>query len=819
MSKSLLVLCSSENPNSDYSAKDNQDMLKKLIGPPAKRTVDFLSGEEGQRFPENMPEAKKYDVILLAGCNPQLFFESVLSEYKTGIDLLYDRLNDKGVVVIVESEKNIRGRIKKDKDYYDNYRSTVRVPTLIEMYSEQDRAPGVKGLNHESIKHFIPIFKAKQKYWDHKFREQRTKKKEGEPQYFVYIKQAASSKNADTKIENEVNESIQKAQAAMTEAKEKGAAPANEGVCEKILEEIKKILSKTAAATTIMREIEEVLRGAKITVTIARKGTAKKSNTTTANINSLQGEEACKDKLRIIKIALQDSNHTADERLREIRQQVASGARPNKTAKVSGNSNSNSNSAQTPEADFFDRFEADDPSNRDLASLNGIFKTNLLEDDAVYDKETVEKAAVLKSGAEKTTFSVEEGKAIKQAIIRKNVLKEMEGKPEAEKEAAVQAKIAEEAAKSLEDFRRLYGDFAGGCEEVKISLECMHASGNNSDCFFHSFFGATCEFYRMAKATGKPYTGFVTRFRKEIVPKIIEFFFAEEDDDKPVVTMSAEDLIDELGSPGQFLPDDLYTIITYYYNCAILLVRPEAADGIRVAPLIGENTDATYGISNSAAIHFEPLRIEGQETYKLSDLQAKCLSYTYSQLSGTTASVDIKRFKEMGKVVPLNKPGADGAIAYDEEAMLAAGAGEEPGDVTRVYMGIKGEGYDETKTAQVRRLQEMIQRLTKNYKDRQMYANAKLAPQSQDLEDSIQVLQQGIVDGNKGDADIAAKEGEVGEFVQKLTAEESAVAAKKAKAEAAAAAKKAKAEAKKAAKKGGRRTARKERRGRKTPRA
>jgi hypothetical protein len=426
---------------------------------------------------------------------------------------------------------------------------------------------------------------------------------------------------------------------------------------------------------------------------------------------------------------------------------------------------------------------------------------------------------VLKSGAEKTTFSVEEGKAIKQAIIRKNVLKEMEGKPEAEKEAAVQAKIAEEAAKSLEDFRRLYGDFAGGCEDVKITLECMHASGNNSDCFFHSFFGATCEFYRMAKATGKPYTGFVTRFRKEIVPKIIEFFFAEEDDDKPVVTMSAEDLIDELGSPGQFLPDDLYIIITYYYNCAILLVRPEAADGIRVAPLIGENTDATYGISNSAAIHFEPLRIEGQETYKLSDLQAKCLSYTYSQLSGTTATVEIKRFKELGKVVPLNKPGADGAMAYDEEAMLAAAAGEEPGDVTRVYMGIKGEGYDETKTAQVRRLQEMIQRLTKNYKDRQMYANAKLAPQSQDLEDSIQVLQQGIVDGNKGEADIAAKEGEVGEFVQKLTVEETAVAAKKAKAEAAAAAKKAKAEAKKAAKKGGRRTVRKERRGRKTPRA
>jgi peptidoglycan hydrolase CwlO-like protein len=130
-------------------------------------------------------------------------------------------------------------------------------------------------------------------------------------------------------------------------------------------------------------------------------------------------------------------------------------------------------------------------------------------------------------------------------------------------------------------------------------------------------------------------------------------------------------------------------------------------------------------------------------------------------------------------------------------------------------MGIKGEGYDETKTARVRKLQEMILRLTKNYKDRQMYENVKLAPQSQDLEDSIQVLQQGIVDGNKGEADIAAKEAEVAAFVQTLTKKET----KAAEAAKAAAAKKAKAEAKKAAKKGGRRTVRKERRGRKTPRA
>lgn len=795
MSKSVLVVCSSEK-GSDYPAKDNQDMLNSILKG-GKPTVDFLPGEGEGSFPQDMPKGKLYDLILFAGCNA-LIFIGLLKDHEDSIGLLSKSLKKNGVIVVTESEKFIKKYISEK--HYDDHKLTVKLETLLKKHP----SAGIQDRKDE--------FNAKIDYWNTKFKAQQTKK----DKYIVYLHAAPKA-----------NTTKKEAPAAAAAAPPPPAKePQKEDKCEKLLEKLKGIVSAGGVPTKLMESIRDALKEEEVVAAIGRKGTAKKTKINTSNINALSGEEACKDKLRAIKIALEDTANSAEDRVKEIRIQAGLAVRSNKTAKISSSSNSNSNSAQTPEADFFDRFEADDPSNRELATLNQFFKVNLLEDDAVYDREDVEKAAVLKSGAEKTTFSVEQGKEIKQAIIRKNVLKDMEGKPEAEKEAAVQAKITEEAAKSLADFRLLYGDFAGGCEDVKITLECMHASGNNSDCFFHSFFGATCEFYRMAKATGKPYTGFVTRFRKEIVPKIIEFFFAEEDDDKPVVTMSAEDLIEELSQPGQFLPDDLYIIISYYYNCAILLVRPKAADGIRVAPLIGENTDATYGISNSAGVHFEPLRIEGQNTYKLSDLQAKCLSYTYSQLSGTTATVDIKRFKEMGKVVPLNKPGADGAMAYDEEAMLAAGAGEEPGDVTRVYMGIKGEGYDETKTAQVRRLQEMIQRLTKNYKDRQMYENVKLAPQSQDLEDTIQVLQQGIVDGNKGEADIAAKEAEVAAFVQTLTKKEKtaakaaeAAAAKKAKAEEAAAAKKAKAEAKKAAKKGGRRTVRKERRGRKTPRA
>jgi hypothetical protein len=298
----------------------------------------------------------------------------------------------------------------------------------------------------------------------------------------------------------------------------------------------------------------------------------------------------------------------------------------------------------------------------------------------------------------------------------------------------------------------------------------------------------------MAKVRGKGYNAFVTRFRKEIVPQIIDFFFAQED--KPKMDMTADTLKRELASPGQFLSDDLYTIITYYYNCAILLIRPKGADGIRLGALIGVNTDATYGISNSAGVHFETLRIAGENTYRLTDAQAKCLSNSYSQLSGTTSKVDVTRFKEMDEVIKIAKPGADGAMVYDEAAMLSAT--NEPGDITRVYMGIRGEGYDETKTTHVRKLQEMIGRLRKNAAERHMFQNLRLLAQSQKLVERIEAVQAGIVDDINDEEDVAKKETEVAEFVTRLTAEQKI----EAKAKAAAEAKK----AKPAGKKGGRRT-------------
>jgi hypothetical protein len=95
-----------------------------------------------------------------------------------------------------------------------------------------------------------------------------------------------------------------------------------------------------------------------------------------------------------------------------------------------------------------------------------------------------------------------------------------------------------------------------------------------------------------------------------------------------------------------------------------------------------------------------------------------------------------------------------------------------------------------------------------------------MAAESQDLRESVEMLQQGIVDGAKGEPDIVTKEAEVVAFVARLNPEEEAEEkARKAKEERAAKAAKAKAEKAVKKGKGGRRTLRKERKGRKTARA
>ena len=776
MAKNILVICSSPE-GSDYKREENQEMLKSFF--PKGFVPDFLSGNTpSETFPTGLPKDKKYHAILFMGCNilSNLFSEEE-EKNEAHIRQIESLLTPKGFIIFTESE----GYFKKG--YPEHYDAHALSATIEQLFNHPIKGwQNIKAKYAPAIPYWNKIFKLKTSVVNAKIKYKY--------KYFVYM-----SRN---KGEPEEKPAASVREPAMAEENKK---------CEEILKKIEEIISAGGTASSTMGKISDVLKSAGIAANVGRKGTARKTNTkTNTSINALSGEEACKETLRRIKKELQDTGNSVNERLQAIRLEVKGKNYPNITAKAPKKSTPFVSSGE----DFFEAFDASQGANRSIEGLNEIFKVNLLNQDAVYDKDTVEASTILKSGAEKTTFSVEKGRQIKEDIIRKSVVK---GSAQ-EKEAIVIAKITEEREKSLRDFRLLYEDFADTCEDVKITLECMHASGNNSDCFFHSFFGATSEFYRMAKTQKKSYNSFVTRFRKEIAPKIIRFFFEQEE--KPHVAMSEEDLIENLNAPGSFLSDDLYTIIAYYYNCAILLIRPEGADGIRVASLIGNNTDNTYGISNSGGVHFEPLRIVGENTYKLNDSQAKCLSYTYSQLSGTTAKVDVSRFMAMDYVVGINKEKGDGTIEYDEDEMLRTiqERGSNPGDITRVYMGMKGEGYDEAKTGQVRNLQELIGRLTKNYKSRGLYADPEKSEESQELEEKIQIVQQGIVDGTMNEDTIAEKRGEVEEFLEAFVLANAEKAKKKKEEEA-----KREERRKKKGKKGGRRTVRKQRAGRKTYRA
>lgn len=766
MAKNILVICSSPE-GSDYKREENQEMLKSFF--PKGYVPDFLSGNTpSETFPSGLSKEKKYHAILFMGCNilSNLFSEEE-EKNEAIIRQIESLLSPKGFIIFTESE----GYFKKG--YPEHYDAHALSATIEQLFNHPIKGwQNIKAKYAPAIAYWNKIFKLKTSVVNAKIKYKY--------KYFVYM-----SKN---KGEAEEKSAASVRKPAMAEENKK---------CEEILKKIEEIISGGGTASSSMGKISDVLKSAGIAANVGRKGTARKTNTNTSKINALSGEESCKETLRRIKKELQDTRNSVNERLQAIRLEVKGKNSPNITAKAPKKSTPFVSSGE----DFFEAFDANEGANRSIEALNEIFKVNLLNQDAVYDKDTVEANKMLKTGAEKTRFSIEQGRQIKEDIIGKS-----------QNEETVAAKIAEEREKSLRDFRLLYQDFADTCEDVKITLECMHASGNNSDCFFHSFFGATSEFYRMAKTQKKSYNKFVTGFREKIAPKIIRFFFEQEE--KPDVGMSEEDLIENLNSPGSFLSDDLYTIIAYYYNCAILLIRPEGADGIRVASLIGNNTDNTYGISNSGGVHFEPLRIVGDNTYKLNDSQAKCLSYTYSQLSGTTATVDTTRFKDMDNVVPMNKE-KDGTIEYNEEAMkdIIEQKGSQPGDITLVYMGTKGDGYDETKTQQVRKLQELILRLTKNYRSRHLYKDLKKSGESQELEEKIQIVQQGIVDGTMNEEHIAEKQARVEGFLEKF------VRANAENAEKAAKEKEEEEKRKKKGKKGGRRTVRKQRAARKTYRA
>ena len=105
--KTLLVICSN-NSGHDFPKDKNQNMLKQLLGD------DFISEFMGQ-YPEDLPNDKKYDAVLFAGCNLLIWLFN--KNYEVGMEKLSNILKQDGIIIFVESQRYIDKVVTKGKSY------------------------------------------------------------------------------------------------------------------------------------------------------------------------------------------------------------------------------------------------------------------------------------------------------------------------------------------------------------------------------------------------------------------------------------------------------------------------------------------------------------------------------------------------------------------------------------------------------------------------------------------------------------------------------------------------------------------------------
>jgi hypothetical protein len=191
-----------------------------------------------------------------------------------------------------------------------------------------------------------------------------------------------------------------------------------------------------------------------------------------------------------------------------------------------------------------------------------------------------------------------------------------------------------------------------------IVLKCMIASGNNLDCFVHSFLTAVFPAFRSAvaeqrKYTGnKPYLTFATEFRTNVIPRIITYIYNERAKTEGFKQLSPKEqrdqydlvsqIINELLAPNTELPDDLIPYLCNYYNIRILLFGPASINHLSTSRLIG-NGGEIYAISNPNAVHFEPCRLQGTRHYTLTLDESEAFTSRYIGPQETKSVIERER--------------------------------------------------------------------------------------------------------------------------------------------------------------------------------
>jgi hypothetical protein len=174
-------------------------------------------------------------------------------------------------------------------------------------------------------------------------------------------------------------------------------------------------------------------------------------------------------------------------------------------------------------------------------------------------------------------------------------------------------------------------DYYYSVGDKEIRLECMWASGNNLDCFVHSFLTAVFPAFRNAvalefdkKTKPREFEKFATIFRKKAILLIVNYSH-----EKGVRSGNLEDIRKDLLSDRTQLADDLIPYLCYYYNIRILLFgQPSTTNGLPTSRLIG-NKGNIYAISNPGAGHFEPCRIQYTTRYILTEEESNGFTSKY----------------------------------------------------------------------------------------------------------------------------------------------------------------------------------------------
>lgn len=181
------------------------------------------------------------------------------------------------------------------------------------------------------------------------------------------------------------------------------------------------------------------------------------------------------------------------------------------------------------------------------------------------------------------------------------------------------------------------------CQNPAVTFECLHADGNNADCFIHSFLLVTCPNFRAAKVANKEYTEYATWYRTNTVVDIVKDVYAKNDfvptngGNSSMKQIEKNNILDDLVKPGRQLSDGLIKCMAYYYSINFILMGRAGVSGNRLARLIeGPPTNAensVYMISNNSSKdgygHFEPVRVQGDSRYILLPAEIQCILATY----------------------------------------------------------------------------------------------------------------------------------------------------------------------------------------------